>query len=91
MLAQGPAHFHPVHLGHHQIQNDHRGKIVLGHRQPLGPVGRLQHIEAGGPEIRPEEHPDIRFVVHHQDAFTHGFHGYLAQFWRGNARKVTFV
>ena len=77
MFPQCPAHLDPVHFRHHQIQDNHRGHFMLRNRQPLRPVRRFQHVKARRPEIRPEQHPDVRFVVHHQHAVTHSLHRYL--------------
>ena len=63
-----PAHLDPVDPGHHHIEDRQVELLAVEHRDRLGAVGRLSHLESFHAEIQPDDVQQARFVVSEKDA-----------------------
>jgi hypothetical protein len=63
VLGDAPA----VEAGHHHVEEDDVGQLLLREREATRPVGRLEHGHPLRLEVHPAQEPDRRLVVDHQN------------------------
>ena len=80
---QPPAHFEPVHVGHHHVEQDEVAFGALADRQRLGAAHGRDHVEIFGRQPRLEQLDVGGDVVNDENAGGHSRDPYgLPRKWR---------
>lgn len=71
-LADSPAHFEAVHLGHADVEHDEIGRRLAEAAQRLGAVAGGDRLHAGLLQRETDDVADVGIIVGDENAFGHG-------------------